>query len=265
MSLYLIHHGVKGQNWGERKYQYEDGSLTPEGRIHYGVGDGDDRKSGYSVKKKSNHQIRLEKKYRDKGFSEEESEQMAKSRIKKQKIAVGVTAGVVAAAAATAGYLYLTKDKRAFNRNLKELENDSMLENGKNLLEGRGAEYRAALQYKLSDLNLDDYNKAIKEGGASTNFAFDDAAIEVQRAKRQASGAAKGLGVLSRENRQAYADAAARLHRADTSVSYEKNVVAANELAKKLSGGKETTFTGFDQKILDAENRRQEEWRQRNR
>lgn len=32
---YLIHYGVKGQQWGERNYQYEDGSLTPEGKLRY--------------------------------------------------------------------------------------------------------------------------------------------------------------------------------------------------------------------------------------
>ena len=36
-SDYLAHYGVDGQKWGERKYQNPDGSLTPEGRIHYGV------------------------------------------------------------------------------------------------------------------------------------------------------------------------------------------------------------------------------------
>ena len=36
----LYHYGVPGQKHGNRKYQYEDGSLTPEGKIHYGVGDG---------------------------------------------------------------------------------------------------------------------------------------------------------------------------------------------------------------------------------
>lgn len=36
---YLAHHGIKGQKWGERKYQYQDGSLTPEGRRHYGYGE----------------------------------------------------------------------------------------------------------------------------------------------------------------------------------------------------------------------------------
>jgi hypothetical protein len=37
MVTYLAHHGIKGQKWGERKYQYKDGSLTPEGRKRYGV------------------------------------------------------------------------------------------------------------------------------------------------------------------------------------------------------------------------------------
>lgn len=34
----LYHHGIKGQKWGLRKYQNEDGSLTPAGREHYGYG-----------------------------------------------------------------------------------------------------------------------------------------------------------------------------------------------------------------------------------
>ena len=35
---FLMHHGIKDQKWGVRRYQYEDGSLTEEGRRHYGVG-----------------------------------------------------------------------------------------------------------------------------------------------------------------------------------------------------------------------------------
>ena len=44
-DFYLVHSeygedieqwGIKGQRWGVRRWQYEDGSLTPEGRIHYG-------------------------------------------------------------------------------------------------------------------------------------------------------------------------------------------------------------------------------------
>ena len=35
---FLMHYGVKGQKWGERRYRNEDGSLTAEGREHYGIG-----------------------------------------------------------------------------------------------------------------------------------------------------------------------------------------------------------------------------------
>lgn len=34
----LYHHGIKGQKHGQRRYQNADGSLTPLGREHYGVG-----------------------------------------------------------------------------------------------------------------------------------------------------------------------------------------------------------------------------------
>ena len=34
---YLEHHGIKGQKWGVRRFQNEDGTLTAEGRARYGV------------------------------------------------------------------------------------------------------------------------------------------------------------------------------------------------------------------------------------
>lgn len=36
MYNYISHHGITGQKWGVRRYQYQDGSLTPEGKIRYG-------------------------------------------------------------------------------------------------------------------------------------------------------------------------------------------------------------------------------------
>lgn len=41
----LQHYGVEKMRWGVRRYQNPDGSLTPEGREHYGYGparDGED-------------------------------------------------------------------------------------------------------------------------------------------------------------------------------------------------------------------------------
>lgn len=40
---YIAHYGVQGQKWGVRNYQNTDGSLTAEGREHYGVSESNNR------------------------------------------------------------------------------------------------------------------------------------------------------------------------------------------------------------------------------
>lgn len=35
MSTELVHHGIKGQKWGHRRFQNPDGSLTPAGKARY--------------------------------------------------------------------------------------------------------------------------------------------------------------------------------------------------------------------------------------
>ena len=46
----LYHYGIKGQRWGERRFQNEDGSLTEEGRRRYGIV-GDARKKALEYSK----------------------------------------------------------------------------------------------------------------------------------------------------------------------------------------------------------------------
>ena len=57
---YLAHYGVKGQKWGERKWQNSDGTYTEEGKHHYGWGYGrvpagsnSGINSGYSARPRS--------------------------------------------------------------------------------------------------------------------------------------------------------------------------------------------------------------------
>lgn len=42
---YLAHHGILGMKWGVRRYQNKDGTLTGEGKKHYGSSDGNNHPS----------------------------------------------------------------------------------------------------------------------------------------------------------------------------------------------------------------------------
>ena len=42
-SAELYHHGIKGQKWGIRRYQNEDGTLTAAGKAKYGTKENFDR------------------------------------------------------------------------------------------------------------------------------------------------------------------------------------------------------------------------------
>lgn len=58
---YLMHHGTKGQKWGVRKYQNTDGSLTAEGRRHYGIGEGLRKAKEYLTERDENGKLHLSK------------------------------------------------------------------------------------------------------------------------------------------------------------------------------------------------------------
>lgn len=80
----LYHHGVRGQKWGVRRYQYEDRTLTPLGKAHYAAmkaGDtakkvGSAVKSG--VKKAVNRQVMNIKKKHPWMMTDEELEAFTK-------------------------------------------------------------------------------------------------------------------------------------------------------------------------------------------
>lgn len=49
----LVHHGIKGMKWYQRRYQNKDGSLTPQGKIRYGQNTSPTKKSGKELLKEN--------------------------------------------------------------------------------------------------------------------------------------------------------------------------------------------------------------------
>lgn len=68
---YLEHFGIKGQKWGVRRYENKDGTLTPEGREHYGIGQGDKyrKADGSYTKKGTKEAAKIQKFQNDDSFS----------------------------------------------------------------------------------------------------------------------------------------------------------------------------------------------------
>ena len=99
----LYHHGIKGRRWGVRRFQNEDGSLTPAGERRY---NDSDNNNALKVKKKSKHRLRLEENYKARGMTLEQAEAAAKKRIRTERIIAAAGAITLTACAA-----YLAKDK----------------------------------------------------------------------------------------------------------------------------------------------------------
>lgn len=137
---YLAHHGIEGQKWGRRRFQNEDGSLTPEGRAHYGVGEAENRgpsntQGSYTSKSSSSSAIQ---KVPEEVYGEGGKKKMSPETKKKILIGAGITAGVLAATGVT---VYAVKNGKAKNlvdnsleslsgEKLDEVVNKSTDENG---------------------------------------------------------------------------------------------------------------------------------------
>ena len=82
MKTYLKHHGIEGQKWGIRRYQYEDGSYTEEGKKRYGytfVGEED-----FTKKEKNNSGIKSGDDIIDAKWTAKKSKQAKQSKEKKK-------------------------------------------------------------------------------------------------------------------------------------------------------------------------------------
>lgn len=110
----LIHWGIKGQRWGVRRFENEDGTLTEAGKKRYAKYESkaseqyekrESRDERFREKlanttHKSKMRLRSEARYRAMGMSQEEAELAAYKRARAQKIGLAVGAVAITAAAA---------------------------------------------------------------------------------------------------------------------------------------------------------------------
>ena len=84
-SDYLAHYGVPGQKKGVRKYQNEDGSLTPEGYRHYGIdpntGKGDNFTAKNVIRYKNDVYKDTYKQKREEGYTRKQSRNIATNKM----------------------------------------------------------------------------------------------------------------------------------------------------------------------------------------
>ena len=123
----IAHYGVKGMKKGLRRFQNEDGSLTAEGRNHYGVGE--ERRSGTGMAEASSGISTSQHNYRVKHFGKSSAKVLEKKPKKlspKEKAERDAKRKkIIAAAAVTAvaaiGVGIAVKQHQKTTRNLIEM------------------------------------------------------------------------------------------------------------------------------------------------
>ena len=78
---YLYHHGIKGQKWGIRRFQNDDGTLTEEGKARYGSN---------SIEEMPDASKKLYKSDRKDALKEAKSERKELSKIYGKDVADGI-------------------------------------------------------------------------------------------------------------------------------------------------------------------------------
>lgn len=121
VSPCLEHHGILGMQWGKRRFQNSNGSLTDEGRARYGV-------------------------------SKETSKKISKAEAKKKSTIDAIKRGAKIAAVAAAVAIPVSIAVKSYNKRHEfELLNKSVEEYTKELLKRNGSKFKYYDDWDLWD------------------------------------------------------------------------------------------------------------------
>lgn len=150
MATYIAHHGIKGQKWYNRRYQNSDGSLTPLGRVHYGVGKARDVAGG-AVKKVKSAKQTLDKTIQD-------AKQRKYDRAKKK----------LADAEAEKEYL---DTKKQINALKHPVNSKARIDNAKKALEKESESNKKSKKNPLDNLSNEEIQSLIDRMRLETEYA----------------------------------------------------------------------------------------------
>lgn len=99
----LMHHGIKGQKWGIRRFQNPDMTYTAAGKERYSWAS----RVGHAVKERINkHKDNVYKSYKEEGYSNKKAKELTDNKIKLQKTLAIIGGVTVASLAAYGIYKY---------------------------------------------------------------------------------------------------------------------------------------------------------------
>ena len=153
-SDYLKHFGIQGMKWGQRRYQYEDGSLTPEGKVHYGIGERtartiSDLRTAYTAKRKQKQRNKNLKNARKKAVQARKDKKKREEAAAKRKKILDKN--------------YIREDARKTYLNLDNMSNQEVRDAQQRLLNEKSIrEYAMAEIDAERKANPSKYEKAAK-------------------------------------------------------------------------------------------------------
>lgn len=175
LDTLLVHSGIKGQKWGVRRFQNEDGSLTPEGRKRYGL------KPDYSGLSDQELRNAINRKRTQNQYIELRTAGVRKKQKEREnliKAAADVTGQTVKLG--TVGVDINTKRKIEENKPLIEAKNPKAIEYGKEL--GKSLKLTSEVNKVTSSIT----GFASSQAGNVAKLSVHDELINATREAREA-------------------------------------------------------------------------------